>query len=40
MDYRRLNEVTRVDPYPMPQVDDLLDKLGGAKYLTTGSCGY
>ena len=27
--------VTQVDPYPMPQVDDLLDKLGGVKYLTT-----
>ena len=33
MDYRCLNGV---DPlYPMPQVDDQLDKLGGMKCLTT-----
>ena len=35
MDYRKLNSVSRVDPYPMPRIDELLDKLGKAKYLTT-----
>ena len=30
INYRCLNEVTGVDQYPMPRVNDLLDKLGGA----------
>ena len=33
--YRRPNSQSRVDPYPMPRVDDLIDKLGHARYLTT-----
>lgn len=35
VDYRRLNSVLEVDAYPMPRIDDLMDRLGGAKYLTT-----
>uniref|UniRef100_A0A803KCS2 Gypsy retrotransposon integrase-like protein 1 n=1 Tax=Xenopus tropicalis TaxID=8364 RepID=A0A803KCS2_XENTR len=35
VDYRRLNDVTTTDAYPMPRVDELLDRLGNAKYLTT-----
>lgn len=35
VDYRRLNAVTKNDPYPMPRVEDLLDKLGKANYLST-----
>lgn len=35
VDYRELNRVTDVDPYPMPRVDDLLDDLGEASYITT-----
>ena len=35
VDYRRLNSQSRVDPYLMPRVDDLIDKLGHARYLTT-----
>ena len=35
VDYRRLNELSESDAYPMPRVDDLIDQLGGAKYLTT-----
>ena len=35
VDYRRLNAVSRADAYPIPRVDDLLDRLGKAKYITT-----
>ena len=35
VDYRRLNSVSRVDPYPMPRVDDLIDRVGGAPFITT-----
>ncbi|XP_041435978.1 uncharacterized protein LOC121399407 [Xenopus laevis] len=35
VDYRKLNQVTVTDAYPMPRVDELLDRLGNAKYLTT-----
>ncbi|KAF9758249.1 Retrovirus-related Pol polyprotein from transposon [Nosema granulosis] len=34
VDYRRLNEVTVRDTYPMPRVDDILDEMHGAKYFT------
>jgi len=33
-DFRRLNSVTIPDAYPMPRIDDLIDKVGRAKYLT------
>lgn len=35
VDYRRLNAVSRADAYPMPRVDDLIDQLGKAKFITT-----
>ena len=35
IDYRRLNAVAEVDAYPMPRVDDLIDRLGKAKFITT-----
>ena len=35
VDYRRLNAVTRVDAYPMPRVDDILDQVGQARYIST-----
>ena len=35
VDYRRLNSVSKVDAYPMPRVDEMLDRLGAAKYLST-----
>ena len=28
--YRNLNPVTKADVFPLPQIDDLLDKLGAA----------
>ena len=34
-DYRRLNSVTRADAYPMPRIDDLIDRLGQAAYIST-----
>ena len=30
VDYRKLNAVTRPDPFPMPRVEDLIDGLAGA----------
>ena len=33
-DYRSLNKVTVKNKYPIPQVDELLDQLHGAKYFT------
>ena len=35
VDYRRLNSVTQVDAYPMPRIDDILDQIGQARYITT-----
>ena len=35
IDYRKLNALTKRDAYPMPRIDDILDELGQAKYITT-----
>lgn len=35
VDYRHQNSVTQTDAYPMPRVDDIINKLKAAKYLTT-----
>lgn len=35
IDYRKLNEKTIEDKYPLPNIDDILDKLGRAQYFTT-----
>ena len=35
VDYRRLNAISDADAYPMPRVDDMIDALGKAKYITT-----
>ena len=35
VDYRCLNPVSRFDAYPMPRTDDIIDKLGKAKYIST-----
>lgn len=35
IDYRKLNEVTKADNYPIPNITDILDKLGKSKYHST-----
>ncbi|XP_076300585.1 uncharacterized protein LOC143218903 [Lasioglossum baleicum] len=35
VDFRRLNKVTKKDAYPLPQINAMLDKLRGARYLST-----
>lgn len=34
IDFRRLNDVTRGDKYPLPLISDQLDRLGDAKYFS------
>ena len=31
IDYRKLNDVTKNDSYPLPRIDNTLDTLGGTK---------
>ena len=35
MDYRGLNAVTKLDSFPLPRIEDLLDVLGKAKYFSS-----
>jgi len=35
VDYRKLNEVTKKDPFPIPRIRDILDALQGAQYFST-----
>lgn len=35
IDFHKINAVSRFDAYPMPCIDELLEKLGRAKYMTT-----
>jgi hypothetical protein len=35
VDYRKLNDVTVKDAYPLPRIDDNLDALAGAKWFST-----
>jgi len=35
VDYRKANEVTRKDAYPIPRVDDTLDTLAGSQWFST-----
>lgn len=35
VDYRHLNSITRVDSYPMPRINELIERLGKADFITT-----
>ncbi|KAK7910159.1 hypothetical protein WMY93_014843 [Mugilogobius chulae] len=35
IDFRKLNSISEFDAYPMPRIDDLLDRIGSAAYITT-----
>lgn len=35
VDFRYLNSVSRLDSYPTPRIDELIDRLGQAKWITT-----
>ena len=35
VDYRKLNAITKFDAYPMPRIDEMLDAIGNAKYIST-----
>jgi hypothetical protein len=35
VDYRQLNQITKFDAYPMPRVEDMLDKIGNCEFITT-----
>ena len=34
-DYRKLKQLTKLDEFPLPMIDDTLDLLSGARYFTT-----
>jgi len=38
VDYRRLNNITKKDAYPLPRIEDCLDSLGDAKLFTSLDC--
>ena len=33
-DYRKVNTVTKTDSFPVPRMDDCIDNIGQAKYVT------
>ena len=35
VDYRKLNEITKKDTFPLPRIDDLLDQLAHYKYFSS-----
>ena len=35
VDYRKLNKVNINDPYPLPNIEDLIAKIGSSKFITT-----
>lgn len=37
VDYRKLNTILETDAYPMPRIDELIDKVGGSCYISTMS---
>ena len=35
IDFRRVNHVAKIDSYPLPRIEDLVDKMAKAKYVST-----
>lgn len=35
IDYRKLNNITKKDAYPLPRIDEMLDTLAGSKWFST-----
>ena len=35
IDYRRLNAKSKVNHFPLPQIDDIMDSLGGSTVYST-----
>ena len=35
IDYRKVNDITTGDSYPLPNISEILDQLGHSKYFTT-----
>ena len=35
VDYRKLNKITKMDAYPIPNMDKMIEKVAAAKYITT-----
>ena len=35
VDYRHLNSLSAADTYPLPRIDDIIDQISTAKYITT-----
>ena len=35
VDYRRLNALSKADAYPIPRVDELIDRVGNASFIST-----
>ncbi|KAJ1169201.1 hypothetical protein NDU88_001107 [Pleurodeles waltl] len=35
IDFRRVNSISQFDTYPLPRIDELLERLGKAKYMST-----
>ena len=38
VDYRRLNDKTRKDSYPLPNISEILDSLSGAPWFSVVDC--
>ena len=36
-DYRKVNTVTKTNVYPIPRIDDCIERIGNCKYLTKKS---
>ena len=35
VDYRKLNAITKADPYPLPHIEELIDEIGQSTFITT-----